>query len=281
MKKIFILIITFTLILITGSKTFAIDTYGYNLNMPLAEFDGLSIRQWFDANQLVTNGDFENGATGWNIQNRWTYNSLGFLSYNNTGVGYFSQNISIIDTNHYYFSLNVEISGGIANFLLANGSAITIDSGPYREYTNGFNSSIYKANLSTSVIRFYAKISSNSYNVDNLSLINITQLKTNQQFSPMFNTTFDLMTDAQIKEQLDYWVELYQSLKIPYYNTFFDNIIISINDITNQTQLTIQETFDYLYDGENLTHTGQIITIFFSTALIASILILLFRSWRF
>jgi len=41
---------------------------------------------------------------------------------------------------------------------------------------------------------------------DNIILFNISTLISNKQYSPIFNTTFDLMSDADIKTQMDAWV---------------------------------------------------------------------------
>ncbi|MDD4988377.1 MAG: hypothetical protein PHS68_05750, partial [Candidatus Izemoplasmatales bacterium] len=42
--------------------------------------------------------------------------------------------------------------------------------------------------------------------IDYAYVFNISTLVTNQQYSPLFNTTFDLMTEANIKSQMDTWI---------------------------------------------------------------------------
>lgn len=167
------------------------------LDQPIAELNNHTLREVFENGNLVINGDFTDTTNNWNIGNRWTYNYNGYLTYDNTGVGFFSQEIGIIETNQYYFNVNISGSSGNARMLLANNSGMTIDGGAYREFINGNNGSMWNANLNTSVLRFYATTSSSAFNVNKLFLINTTALGL---------TTLT-------KQQLDYYFNLYQLLK--------------------------------------------------------------------
>src|SRR5690606_26308131 len=82
------------------------------------------------------------------------------------------------------------------------------------------------------------------FNIDNIMLFNISTLIANKQYSPIFNTTFDLMSDTNIKTQMDAFVALgldtrnnylidYLSLGIPlstmedietYYDLYVENL---------------------------------------------------------
>jgi hypothetical protein len=176
--------------------------------------DGLLL----DAPQLVTNGDFSDGTTGWNSLFSNSIVITGVLS--NTGDGsnvsprIFQLDNAIINEKYYYNSklrvtnaLSTQIRIGTGN------SQITISqSNPVQNiwYTlSGIGSSTATTSL-VNIVHTYANTTNANgavMEVDYAYTFNISTLITNKQYSPIYNTTFDLMSDAEIKIQMDTWVQ--------------------------------------------------------------------------
>jgi hypothetical protein len=88
---------------------------------------------------------------------------------------------------------------------------------------------------------------------------NISTLQANKQYSPLFNTTFDLMTDANIKTQMDLWVA---DGTLPNNNiqavamnkrvrSVGKNLLDDFNLITTRNQIS-----SYTKDGNRYTFVG-------------------------
>jgi len=200
------------------------------LDQPLSFFNGLSLREWFIANQLISNADFENGTAPW-LSLQGTNNVTNGILYNTSnGSASFSlayQSLTFNANQKYYSIFRTRVTNSNASSLRMYQSGTTLHTIGVDFPTINTWYTISGITIDTVVrsqIRLQQTYVDNETSngkvmeVDFAYSFNADSLKTNQQFSPMFNTTFDLMTDAQIKQQLDYWVELYNFLKS--YNEF-------------------------------------------------------------
>ena len=119
--------------------------------------------------ELITNGDFSNGSTDWNLPSGVTYNSNGYLDCNNVSSN-INQTTSIASGETYKISfeiknyvsgtyIRIRINGGVFNNVNING--------------NGVYTSIITADQS-SVFRFYPTTLNGS--LDNISVKELSQI---------------------------------------------------------------------------------------------------------
>lgn len=62
-------------------------------------------------------------------------------------------------------------------------------------------------------------------------VINIDFLRFNKLYSPMFDTTFDLMSDEECKKQLDYWYRYEMFGLTPYIETELIHSYKDVNEV--------------------------------------------------
>jgi len=176
------------------------------------QIDGITLQ----SQQLITNGDFSNGTTGWssflsrsslqNVGNNLEITILSNLDISSTI--WRTTNQLTTQTAKYYYALNYKPkNNSVLRVLYSNLDRQTSQIGGQFN----FNSHIWNNNGITSQVDFLGNFdTTHSVNdvliMDYFYLFNITTLITNKQYSPLFNTTFDLMSDAQIKTQMDAWV---------------------------------------------------------------------------
>ena len=171
-----------------------------------------------DAEQLVTNGDFSDGTTGWTAVNSTNTASGGILT--NTGDGtsvnpYAFLRQTYINGHKYYATSKVLVTNAVCSRIRTRFSAGVLDLNIDTPAINTWyqNSGIFTAigtSYATSVQHTYvdnATANGKVVQIDFVYLINISILIANKQYSPLYSTTFDLMSDAQIKAQMDLWVQ--------------------------------------------------------------------------
>ena len=209
-----------------------------------------------ESHQLVTNGDFSDGTTGWTkFDDNTYYVSDGELIVEkgtDTLTSAIQPFASIVDHKYYYrLYFNYDVDGTYLFQINQQGDYQTL---PNKE---AYNSGIILSNYEGVNLYIGQGSNANFIVIDNVRLYDITPLITNKQYSPLYSTTFDLMSDAEIQTQmnawvadgldtvvyalgdyswqsindLDYWIELNgdfdDTLKIPdldmeYYDWFFD-----------------------------------------------------------
>ncbi len=178
-----------------------------------------------DSEQLVTNGDFSDGTTGWLSFAA----SMSVISNNAIMTGLGNSNKMSLRTSS---SMNVNI--GIKMYQATR--LRTLSTGTLSLWPQGFGG--YNAIIQNNPVQnqwyFLSKMftgnadtEANAYRiieidqtyidsatqlnkqmeVDYSYTFNISSLIANKQYSPLYSTTFDLMSDAQIKAQMDLWVQ--------------------------------------------------------------------------
>ena len=221
-------------------------------------YEGLSLRDifedtsLFDTYQLVSNGDFSDGTTGWSDSGTITKNVTdGIIEIisgtNNSGI-YQVLNINGIKLYHI-----IRYKSSTAPFL-------TIST-PYQEFNYpiatdyAVYSSIFNITANTNfnfILR--NRLSTEVLYIDYVYPFNISALITIKQYSPLYSTTFDLMSDAQIKEQMDYWVE--------HKEQFIDYSVFT----TAPTQTQLDEWLAVYLDPTSFTGYNDIDPFIFYTA---------------
>lgn len=208
----------------TSDVASASDTSIISLGKDVAEtplrvqVDGLLL----DAPQLATNGsDF---TSGWTPIASTQSVSLGILT--NTGNGTAS------NPRSYSSNILVPINTSLKVYFIAKARVTNSNALSIQVYTSASSGSNPATQNTPTINNWYilsgvntisdndgaiAVFVSNTYadaatangkvmEVDYAYAFNLSTLIANKQYSPMFNTTFDLMTDANIKLQMDYWV---------------------------------------------------------------------------
>ena len=194
----------------------------YDLDFPLMPLNNQSLREvfeeynLFDSEQLVTNGDFINDFTGWsNVNNFNTLSTTVFVSSpksanqtNKLQARYLD--ITSETNDHFYISIYMKNdSGSEAQAWVFNKNGFS--NGTVINHTGTTWTRYSRVISKTGGIRFMIghysdnNVVNNYY--DDVLIINISQLKINKQYSPLYETTFDLMSDSEIKEQMDLWVQ--------------------------------------------------------------------------
>jgi len=247
-----------------------IDEKGINLYVvdePIAELNGHTLREvfentsLFDNYQLVSNGDFSDGLSGWSAGASSITESDNILTNTTNGTASYGTAYQLrpILLNDYYIigklrSLNINTT----TFQIQFGNGVISQSTPIQNswyLLSKIFTSTYNENRNFTIIHSYidnATASGKQIEVDYAYAFNITALKALQLYSPLYNDTFDLMTDEQIKIQMDDFVQKpylfidYQSLGIDnltteqmdyYYSLYQENQMSLSNDAVSSARV--------------------------------------------
>lgn len=161
----------------------------------------------FPMPNLVVNGDFSNGSTRWvsagttnaiTITDKIIFNGLA-----NSAGGYY-QDISSDNSQYYISLLNEHITGNKPNLIYDEyGSFANLKT---LAYQNGFNSYVITNNGLRIYMQQAVGKTYNNVSFDNIITYNVSQMKL-KGIKDDNGTPFTLLTDAQIKTQLDLWVQ--------------------------------------------------------------------------
>lgn len=161
----------------------------------------------FDDYQLVTNGDFNNGSTGWSSVSSNISVTNGILKAISTAIGTYGISRSItatgVDKQYSFMLVKNSIGGNLSHYIGNSGFKV------YSVVANNWQVISFIGNTSITTFRVYSENNTigDYIEIDKTGYFNISTLISNKQYSPLFSTTFDLMSDANIKTQMDYWVE--------------------------------------------------------------------------
>jgi len=187
------------------TKTYAITSIDEQIerlgNNTLREvFENTSL---FDTYQLVSNGDFNNGTSGWTASTNTTGFSVsnGIMQFEKTGADSYIYELMTISVSKYYMIYRAKSPSNTFNMNL---------SGTYTLNHSGSDtfeiiSQVVDVTSNLTAVRLQTGAVGVNY-VDYAYLFNISTLIENKQYSPLYKTTFDLMIDAQIKAQMDEFV---------------------------------------------------------------------------
>jgi hypothetical protein len=170
-----------------------------------------------DSEQLVDNGDFSDGTTGWapiratgSVTNG-IYSLVGdgsnaspYLRSDGTWLGgknYFNAKVRV--TNSDCTVILIQIIDGATN------PTIIINTPTINTWYNISNVITVGAFTQVRIQHTYADVTTANGKVMEIDYgynFYIDTLIANKQYSPLYSTTFDLMSDAEIKAQMDLWV---------------------------------------------------------------------------
>jgi hypothetical protein len=170
--------------------------------------------------QIVTNGDFS-GTPLFTVANAGsisinTTTQIATLTHNgaaDTQVSYRSNSSIILTNTKWYFNVKVKPLNSDLTYIEVNRGTVRmvgIDTPIIN--TTYILSIVHNQTDANQPLRVYGRYPSveigtgKSFEIYNIYAFNITTLIANKQYSPLFNTTFDLMTDANIKTQMDLWI---------------------------------------------------------------------------
>ena len=229
---------------ITIKEFFESETNYYDdNNLPIHELADKTLNEMYppvglNSLQLVTNGDFSNGTTGWNLAGETYIDTTNFnvVVLSSTGAYSAITRANFYDiSKKYFFSMNIlSISGEIA--LTDSFTGII------------YNTSGYKSFVATPIQTQISIKRNTAVNavIDDIKVFNISNLISNKTYSPLYDTTFDLMTDANIKTQMDTWVaQGLTNVNLYYYATALSYV----------PTLTVQQFIDY-YDFYTYNRTS-------------------------
>lgn len=168
------------------------------------EIEGLSL----EAEQLVTNGDFSDGTTAWLSSETSLSISDGILTaiYNAEG-DYFYQPKTLISGQKYILVFRAKTNtSNTFSLRLRSSTAHLIGDQALTSSYNTYSVS-FTADSTSSELRFI-KLSGDETTVlfDYIYLFKTTDLINTKQYSPLYEDTFDNLSDAQIKAQMDSWI---------------------------------------------------------------------------
>ena len=201
------------------------------LNTPIYELNDHSLIELFeetttlfDSEQLVTNGDFSDGTTGWTkFDDNTYYVSDGELIVEkgtDTLTSAIQPFASIVDHKYYYrLYFNYDVDGTYLFQINQQGDYQTL---PNKE---AYNSGIILSNYEGINLYIGQGPDATFIVIDDVRLYDITLPISNKQYSPLYTTTFDLMTDEQIKLQMD-WFVANPHLFLPYQSLGIDNLTV-------------------------------------------------------
>lgn len=226
--------------------------------------------------QLITNGDFSNGITGWSTTNSSISVTDGIQTWTITNAIDFNTYFRRDDINttlnvKYYFNFRLNpsrqhvLTVSNRNDLGYGGSNnITMPTMLANQWHNISQIGTFGSSRTQLTIGFFTispYVNSDIIQFDYIYMFNISSLIANQQHSPMYNTTFDLMTDEQIKLQMDYWVENGLTPKLA---TLMKTYNLSETSILNHyhTYLRLLEKTDVtLEELSNMTYPYSLIDV--------------------
>jgi hypothetical protein len=218
-----------------NSSRFAIVAEKDGINRILTELDNQSVNDLIDTVllstlQLVTNGDFSNGTTGWIPLNTTLNVSDGIISATQTGsdAGGFSQPFTFTSGIKYYNATRIRVTNAISTSIrvlyLPSGSIIAQQNTPVENQWYFLSNVTIAGTSQTSLYIRQGYVSSGDalgkvVQSEYVYIFNISTLQTNKLYSPLFNTTFDLMSDANIKIQMDAFVASGLSTRLYEFNS--------------------------------------------------------------
>jgi len=184
------------------------------LEQPRYELGGMTLNeifvdnaQYLETDQLITNDDFSDGTTEWENVGLVTFSVTGgILSIlADTASDYFkSDRLSTVIGNKYYIATYIKSTSNLVRTLTIDGINIAHSgSGNYE-----LISYMPTATDTTHVLGIVDTRASgwDTVYVYFIYAFNTSTLIANNQYSPLFDTTFDLMSDVDITTQMDFWV---------------------------------------------------------------------------
>ena len=183
------------------------------LEQPRYELGGMTLNeifvdnaQYLETKQLFLNGDFDTDTTGWTpIDIGIPAVASGIVSFTATAVNaYLRQTLITVVDSKYYSSANIKTTSLSVGMLYSGGLNVAHSGGGDYELLSNIVTAGETAH-SFGIIDTRASAWTQT-DVDYVYSFNISTLITNNQYSPLFYTTFDLMSDADIKTQMDLWV---------------------------------------------------------------------------
>ena len=201
-----------------GART-VYDTVAYDVNgNAISYFDifyGAKIESidgmLLDSEQLLSNPNITTNTTGWSVTGTGasiTYVSgRANLTGTSTTITLYQTGLSLVSGNKYTVLLKVEENGiDLTSIKVYNGSTYLTISSTIPAGNNMYSLTFAVATTHTSInIQFTSATTINCY-VDDIYLFNTFNQISNKQHSPLYATTFDLMSDAQIEAQMYLWV---------------------------------------------------------------------------
>lgn len=227
-------------------------------DIPLIKLNGLSLNEVFentsllDSEQLLTNGDFSDGTTGWTLSNATGAVTDGIYVFSpNNLYGGIYQSI-LFTTEQYYFVIRYDTLGETFAFR-GSSSGITLSFRPTYGYENySVIQTMLPLSESFGIIHNLAG-SIEPISVEYAYAFNISTLIANKQYSPLYDETFDLMSDEQIKAQMDMFVDK-PYLFIDYKTLNLENLTVDkLDDLyalyVEQQDITFDDYYYYIgYD---------------------------------
>jgi hypothetical protein len=250
MKKLITLLLLFTITLF-----YSIPTQAYTLDandIPIAELNGLTLNEVFDGTSLIeseqdlpilTQSEFDTnwqlGGSSAGVSKTYVVTENVLTMTHTTSVS--SRNFrvftpTILSTDKYYIhqKLNINmISNSVLNIIFQNrNNSVLVNDVTLETLTNngGFQSYSYIVNPSGGNefrVQYHdetgTSIGTSTIQLKDVYLFNITNLIDNNQYSPIYETTFDLMSDAEIQTQMDNWI-IYPQYFIDYNTLGIDTL---------------------------------------------------------
>ena len=181
MKKIYTLLLLFTITLF-----YSIPTQAYSLDgndIDISELNNLTLNELFIDNNIITNGDFSSGSTGWvDLTNSIISNETLILTGISDNVLAFNQlNSSLIPTSsRLYISYQI-ISDSLVGTFLAGGASLDSVFSTIRTLPKniGYNSTIQNTNNNNKNLidfRLPPGATSGTLILDNFIVLNTTAL---------------------------------------------------------------------------------------------------------
>ena len=185
----------------------------YDLDYPQAQLNNHSLREVFEGGNLVVNGDFNNGTTGWTITGGTAITSNGVISATGNGLfGYIRVEKTNIETQisgtKYYLNGKAKIDNNVGNLILRayDGTNVlvaqTISMPTIDLYydMSGIVTTLASGNVNVNISSFYSDTATQNgkiLSIDYLYAFNLT------------NLGIDILTVSQ----MDYWFNIYKTLK--------------------------------------------------------------------
>lgn len=171
------------------------------------------------AKQLVTNGDFSDGTTGWlvNSSELSIENDKLKVIKKTAGSNFrtYTLNVDIKNGNKYYMFIGhfkqsiIGTYGPVAWFGLSDSAEqqVVVFENTTNEQINSSEIKTADSDYNSVVVLNYGQTIGEYFLIDNITVFNISDMIANKQYSPLYNKTFDNMTDNEIKAQMDKWVQ--------------------------------------------------------------------------
>ena len=166
-----------------------------------------------EALQLVANGDFDEGTTGWDIHAEINYDTL----YNDLHIDITSGTL----TGTRYITSNLGTRTSIYIYYDFDNISMPVDYGTFAIRTTGYTN-LYPLSNITGNHSYLLNLASNNmmfaighnfnrdieYRLDNVYIFDKVAMQMAQVYSPLYEDTFDNLLDSEIKAQMDVWVKL-------------------------------------------------------------------------